>query len=63
MSVNVTTQVKHKKTGNFYWIIAEDVIECTNGREELLYVVYENFDGKLFCREKKEFWEKFELVD
>lgn len=53
-------QVRHKKTGNIYWIIAQDIIECTNGREELKYVLYENIVGQLFCREQNEFWVKFE---
>lgn len=63
MSVATGTQVRHKKTGNIYWVVATDIIECTNGRENKLYVLYENDMGKLFCREKKEFWEKFGLVD
>lgn len=48
----------HVKTGKLYTILNSDVIECTNGREELRYVVYT--DGSMvFCRERKEFWRKF----
>ena len=53
--------VRHIKTGNLYTLIREDVIECTNGREEKMYVVYTR-NGKLFCREQQEFWRKFEEV-
>ena len=50
--------VRHNKTGEIYTVLYTDVIECTNGREELRYVIYAKAD-KLFCREQKEFWEKF----
>lgn len=55
-------QARHKKTGNIYWVIAMNIIECTNGRENKLYVLYENDLGKLFCREQNEFFEKFEPI-
>lgn len=53
--------VRHVKTGKLYRVIMENVIECTNGREEKRYVVYRRF-GKMFCREQQEFWMKFEEV-
>ena len=54
--------VIHKKTGNKYFVLHDNVIECTNGREELKYVIYENAHGMKFCREQNEFNEKFENV-
>lgn len=54
--------VTHKKTGNRYHIVFDNVIECTNGREDLEYVVYTK-DGKLFCREKTEFNQKFDTMN
>lgn len=48
----------HVKTGKRYTVLYDDVIECTNGREELHYVVYT--DGiRVFCREREEFRRKF----
>ena len=54
--------VIHKKTGNVYSIVHDNVIECTNGREDRKYVVYQNEAGMLFCREAGEFWQKFDLA-
>lgn len=53
--------VRHIKTNNLYTVLREDVIECTNGREEKRYVLYTR-NGKVFCREQQEFWRKFEEV-
>ena len=52
------TKWKHKKTGNIYYLIINDAIECTNGREDIGYVVYTN-GNKIFCREAAEFYQKF----
>lgn len=52
-------QVKHNKTGNIYFVLQENVIECTNGREDKKYVVYKNGSGMIFCREQEEFYQKF----
>ena len=52
------TKFKHNKTGNIYVAISGQVIECTNGREDINYVVYTNGD-KIFCREAAEFYQKF----
>lgn len=52
-------KAKHLKTGNIYYVLMENVIECTNGREELKYVIYENAEGTTFCREQTEFDQKF----
>ena len=51
----------HKKTGNIYTVIFDEVIECTNGREDIDYIVYTNGD-KIFVRQANEFYTKFELV-
>lgn len=55
------TPVTHKKTGNRYYMLKRDIIECTNGREEKKYVLYYR-DGEFFCREQDEFDKKFELI-
>lgn len=34
------TMWKHNKTGNKYQVLYAQVIECTNGREDIDYVVY-----------------------
>lgn len=61
--VKNTTAYKHKKTGHIYYVILDDVIECTNGREELHYTVYMSaVTTQKFCRERNEFLEKFEAV-
>ena len=52
-------RVIHKKTGNIYFVVHRGVIECTNGREDKRYVVYKNHSEQLFCREEKEFDQKF----
>lgn len=52
------TKFKHNKTGNIYVAVSSQVIECTNGREDINYVVYTNGD-KIFCREAAEFYQKF----
>lgn len=57
----LATPVTHKKTGNRYYMLKRDIIECTNGREEKKYVLYYR-DGEFFCREQNEFNQKFESV-
>lgn len=52
---------RHKKTGNYYVMYTEPVIECTNGQEDIKKVLYTNGE-LLFCREQKEFDQKFEYV-
>ncbi|MEE0930098.1 MAG: hypothetical protein UIM53_03785 [Acutalibacteraceae bacterium] len=51
----------HKKTGNTYFLLNDDLIECTNGREEKKYCLYANKKGMVFVRERDEFYQKFEL--
>lgn len=50
---------KHNKTGNTYILLNDDLIECTNGREEKKYCLYSNTEGKIFVREHDEFYDKF----
>lgn len=50
---------KHNKTGNTYILLNDDLIECTNGREEKKYCLYANTEGKVFIREHDEFYNKF----
>ena len=38
----------HKKTGNMYFLLNDDLIECTNGREEKKYCLYANKKGMVF---------------
>ena len=52
--------VIHKKTGNMYILLNDDLIECTNGREEKKYCLYVNLEGMVFVRERSEFYQKFE---
>lgn len=51
----------HKKTGNIYFLLNDNLIECTNGREEKKYCLYANLEGTLFVRECGEFYQKFEV--
>ena len=53
-----TYPVKHLKTGNIYTVLLDNVTECTNGREDIKYVVYTN-GSMIFCREINEFKAKF----
>lgn len=57
------TKVRHKKTGNIYYILGEPCVNCTNGYEEQKMIQYAMPSLlKKFVREEKEFWEKFELL-
>lgn len=56
-------KVKHNKTGATYNMLFDDIIECTNGREDKRYVLYTNTDGMIFCREREEFYRKFTIID
>ena len=56
------TKFIHKKTGNTYFLLNDDLIECTNGREEKKYCLYANKKGMIFVRERDEFYQKFEKM-
>ena len=55
----------HHKSGKLYWVDKTDAVECTNGREDKVYVVYRRYpkgklcEDKVFVREKEEFLQKF----
>lgn len=58
-TIKQTTLFTHNKTGNIYILLNDDLIECTNGREEKKYCLYANQEGKIFVRERDEFYDKF----
>ncbi|NCB40770.1 MAG: hypothetical protein EOM80_18585 [Erysipelotrichia bacterium] len=52
---------RNKKTGGIYHVIGF-VINATNAQDGQSMVLYDG-NGMMFCREKSEFFEKFEAVD
>ena len=49
---------RHLKTGKHYYVIRDDLIQCTNGCEGEKYVMYS--DGiRMYVREFEEFHQKF----
>lgn len=58
-TIKEATLFRHNKTGNIYFLLNDDLIECTNGREEKKYCLYANQAGKIFIRERDEFCNKF----
>lgn len=55
-------QLIHKKTGNTYFLLNDELIECTNGREDKKYCLYANLEGMIFVREHDEFYQKFTVL-
>jgi hypothetical protein len=53
----------NKKNNKVYFVLFEDVLEATNGQEDIKKIVYVSTSGQLFCREKNEFMEKFQRRD
>ncbi len=55
---------KHLKTGNIYYLLRDDVINCTNANDHQTMVLYkrDGYPDLIFVREKEEFFEKFEKV-
>ena len=56
---------RNNKNEKLYEVLSENLINCTNandGQEMVFYVSLEG-SGKKFCREKKEFFEKFTKVE
>lgn len=52
----------HNKTGNEYYVLFGDALNCTNGQVETEYVVYKKVSDnavETFIREREEFLEKF----
>lgn len=60
MDIKNMKRAVHIKTGNIYYIITDNAIECTNGREDIQMVVYTR-DGLIFTREYNEFMKKFSV--
>ena len=56
-------QFTHKKTGNTYFLLNDELIECTNGREDKKYCLYASLAGMVFVREANEFYQKFEKCE
>ncbi len=58
------TAFRHIKTGNTYFMIRDDVINCTNANDHQIMVLYErpDFPELIFVREKEEFYKKFEKI-
>lgn len=58
----MTTKFKHLKTGDTYYLIRDDVKNCTNANDKQIMVLYkrEGYPDLLFVREKEEFYKKFE---
>lgn len=56
-------KVIHKKTGNIYFLLNDELIECTNGREDKKYCLYVSLGGMVFVREADEFYQKFEKYE
>jgi hypothetical protein len=54
--------VRHLKTSNLYTVIGE-ASNCTNGLEHEVLILYTNDLGKVFARNRNEFWEKFEEIN
>ena len=50
----------HKKTGNIYNVIRDDVIDCTNSRDGTRVVLYTN-GVQVFARDYFEFLDKFDV--
>lgn len=51
----------HKKTGNIYYYQGLS-INATNSADNEIMVMYSNSNGLTFCREIKEFLDKFTLI-
>lgn len=53
------------KNGNTYYLLRDDIINCTNANDNQIMVLYKSLDHKdmLFVREKVEFYNKFTVLD
>lgn len=60
MNIKNMKRAVYNKTGNVYYIITDNAIECTNGREYIRMVVYTR-DGLVFTREYDEFIKEFSV--
>ena len=55
--LNVNNDYIHVKTGNLYKLM-DMILDVTNATEGRLMIIYQGYSGK-YCREAKEFFEKF----
>lgn len=46
-----------------YILLNDELIECTNDREDKKYCLYVNLEGMVFVREHDEFYQKFEKYE
>ena len=55
---------KNKKKGTYYFLLNNNVKNCTNANDGQIMVLYKSIDepGLFFVREKEEFFMKFEEV-
>ena len=51
---------RNKKKGTIYYVTGS-CINCTNAQDGQLMILYTDGENN-FCREEKEFYEKFEIV-
>ena len=60
----MTTKFKHLKTGDTYYMIRDDVKNCTNANDNQIMVLYkrDGYPDLLFVREKEEFYKKFKKI-
>ncbi len=56
---------KNIKNGNIYYLLREDIINCTNANDNQIMVLYKSLEhhDMLFVREKEEFYNKFVAVE
>lgn len=54
--------VRNLKTNELYTVIGE-AINCTNGSEHEVFILYTNSSNKVFARDRNEFWLKFEELN
>jgi hypothetical protein len=54
---------KNKKNGKYYDVI-DSCLNATNANNGQIMIIYQSIDGtSKYCREEKEFLEKFEKVE
>jgi len=52
----------HNKSGNIYLVI-DEIIDATNASKDKPMILYSNLQGRLFVRDKGEFYYKFTVID
>ena len=56
---------KNIKNGNIYYLLRDDIINCTNANDNQIMILYKSLEHPdlLFVREKEEFYNKFVAVE